>query len=172
MSTQIRLLEEQDAAALFGLRRQALLDAPFAFLASPEDDRLSSAAAAREQLKNGAPDSVVFGAFQDQQLVGMLGLYRGDHVKTAHKINLWGMFVLPGSRGLHLGEQLLHAAIDYARTLPGAAVVHLGVSESAGSARRAYEKAGFRVWGIEPDAIRFQGRSASEHHMILELRSA
>jgi RimJ/RimL family protein N-acetyltransferase len=168
VSTQIRLLGEGDAEELFRLRRQALLDSPFAFLASPEDDRASSESAVREMLKR-APESVVFGAFAER-LVGMLGLYRGDHIKTAHKAYLWGMFVQPDSRRQHLGEQLLRAAINHARTLEGVTAVYLGVADTAEAARRVYEKVGFTVWGVDPDAIRIQGRSFSEHHMVLTLR--
>lgn len=169
MSALIRMLGEGDAGELFRLRRAALVDSPFAFLASPEDDRTSSESAVREMLKRG-PHSVVFGAFDEQRLVGMLGLYRGDHIKTAHKVHLWGMFVQPESRRQHLGEQLLRAAIDYARTIEGVVAVYLGVAETAEAARRAYEKVGFKTWGVEPDAICFEGRFVSEHHMVLSLR--
>jgi len=32
-----------------------------------------------------------------------------------------------------------------------------------------YESAGFKTWGIEPDAIRVGPFSYSDHHMILTL---
>jgi ribosomal protein S18 acetylase RimI-like enzyme len=79
------------------------------------------------------------------------------------------MFVLPDGRGQGVAVQLLDAAIRYARTLDGVASVHLSVSESAVAAQRLYEKAGFRTWGVEPDAIRFEHRANSDHHMRLPL---
>jgi ribosomal protein S18 acetylase RimI-like enzyme len=167
MTPQIRILNETDADELFRLRRRALLDSPFAFISSPEDDMASSENAVREMLTR-APDSIVLGA-QAEQLVGMLGLYRSTHLKTAHKVHFWGMFVAPEWRGKKLGEQLLDAAIRHARTLEGVTCIQLGVSQSAIGARRLYEKAGFRVWGVEPEAIRFQNRSECEHHMWLAL---
>ena len=167
MTPQIRILTEDDAGELFRLRRSALLDSPLAFLASPEDDLASSESAVRELLKPRR-DSVVFGAYT-QELVGMLGLARANPRKAAHKIKLWGMYVLPTCRGQGVGMLLLDAAIRYARTLDGAASVHLSVSESAPAARRLYERAGFEMWGVEPDAIRFDGASASECHMRLSL---
>jgi ribosomal protein S18 acetylase RimI-like enzyme len=161
------MLNDADAGELFRLRQQALLDSPFAFLSSPEDDLASSEDAVRDMLRR-APGSIVLGAFAEQ-LVGMLGLYRSSHIKTAHKINLWGLFVVPEWRGKKVGESLLEAAIAHARTLEGVSAVLLGVSESAAAARRLYEKAGFEAWGVEPDAIRFQGRCECEHHMRLVL---
>jgi RimJ/RimL family protein N-acetyltransferase len=167
MEPQIRILTAEDARELFALRRDALLDSPFAFLASPSDDVAASEAAVSEMLKR-APTSVVFAA-STPQLVGMLGLNRPHHVKAAHKANLWGMYVAPAWRKHGLGEKLLEAAISYARTLPGVSTVRLSVSGSASAARRLYEKIGFKSWGEEPDAMRIDGRPTSEHHMSLSL---
>ena len=167
MTLQIRILNEDDAGELFRLRHSALLDSPLAFLASPEDDLASSEAAVRQLLKPSR-ESVVFGAYT-QGLVGMLGLSRATQRKAAHKLRLWGMFVLPTCRQQGVGMLLLDAAIRYARSLDGAASVHLSVSESAAAARHLYERAGFETWGVEPDAIRFEASSASEHHMRLSL---
>lgn len=167
MTLEIRILNQGDAGELFRLRRSALLDSPFAFLASPEDDSASSEAAVRELL-TPQRNSVVFGAYEPG-LIGMLGLYRANQRKAAHKVNLWGMFVLPTCRGRGVAAQLLDAAIRYARTLDGITSVRLSVSESAVAARRLYEKAGFETWGVEPEAIRFEGGSDSERHMRLLL---
>src|SRR5271166_6005205 len=161
MDVQIRVLTEQDAGELFRLRRLALLDAPDAFLAAPEDDLYASESATREQLRRGS-DAAVFGAYTEG-LAGMLGLYRASHVKSAHKAFLWGMFVLPASRRRGLGRALLDAAIAHARTRTGIAAVHLSVSSGATAARRLYEQAGFRVWGTERDAIRVGRRSFDEY---------
>jgi RimJ/RimL family protein N-acetyltransferase len=167
MDLQIRVLTEKDAGELFRLRCQSLLAAPEVFLASPGDDLVSSEDAARELLMRGG-DAAVFGAFADG-LQGMLGLYRATHLKSAHKIHLWGMFVLPQWRRRGVGGALLHAAIAHARTLPGVSSVHLGVSGAAPAARRLYERAGFTVWGVEREAIRLDGRSFDEHHMVMRV---
>ncbi len=164
---QIRILTAEDAAALFALRRAALLDSPSAFLASPGDDLAASEAAVSEMLRR-APTSVVFGAVTPQ-LVGLLGLHRAPQLKAAHKVNLWGMYVAPPWRRHGLGEKLLEAAISHARSLPGVSTVRLSVSGSARAARRLYEKMGFKVWGEEPDAMRIDGHAASELHMSLSL---
>lgn len=167
MNTRIRQLTPADAEQLFALRREALLDAPFSFSASPQDDRASSVVAVREQL-NRAPASVVFGA-ADEQLVGMLGIYRAGQIKAAHVAHIWGVFVQLQWRGRGIAAQLLDAAITYARTLEGVATIQLAVNETTPEAQRLYERFGFRVWGVEPDALRFDGKSTSESHMSLFL---
>ena len=167
MTAEIRILNQGDAGELFRLRRSALLDSPLAFLASPEDDLASSEAAVSELLRPQR-ESVVFGAYA-ARLIGMLGLYRANQKKAAHKANLWGMFVLTPYRQHGVAARLLDAAIRHARCLDGVTSLHLGVSESAVAARHVYEKAAFETWGVEPDAIRFEDKSNSELHMRLPL---
>jgi ribosomal protein S18 acetylase RimI-like enzyme len=164
----IRQLRADDAAVYAAFRRAALLDSPLSFMSSPEDDSACSADSVRERLQNGAPNSILVGAFAPE-LVGTLGLYRDGHIKAAHKVHLWGMHVLPTHRRQGIGARLLDAAIQHARSIPGVTTVRLSVSSTAPNAQRLYERAGFRVWGIEPDSLRHKGQSATEYHMILRL---
>lgn len=163
----IRALTAEDLDAYVALRREALLDTPLAFAASPADDFASSAEALRESMKK-APDWMLFGAFEER-LIGSVGLFRDRHLKAAHKMHVWGMYVTPAHRGRGVAAALLAAAIAHARTVPGIDWIHLGVSEAAAAARRVYERAGFTIWGTEPDALRDGDRSVVEHRMALRL---
>lgn len=167
---RIRRLVPDEADEAAALRRYALLDRPFAFLSSPEDDPVSTAGTMRTLLERGEAD-VVFGAF-DPGLCGMAGLARDRHLKSAHKAHLWGVFVHPRARRQGLARRLIAAALDHARSLEGVDLVHLGVSEATPEARALYEGMGFRVWGVEPDCVRIGSRSAREFHMLLPLRPA
>lgn len=164
----IRELAPDDAEAFFALRRRALSDVPLAFASSPEDDLIADVAAAREHLAR-APESVIFGAFDGDTLVGCVGLYRDRHLKSAHKAHLWGLYVAPGSRRQGVASRLVDAAVAHARTLPGVEAVQLGVSGAAADARRLYDRLGFGVWGTDPDALRHDGRSVAEDWMVLRL---
>ena len=164
----IRLLQADDVEAFIALRKRALIEEPLAFAASPEDDFAASADALRDSMRR-APDWVLFGAF-DPGLVGTVGLLRARHVKASHKVHIWGMYVAPPHRGRGIGAELLRAAIDHARSIEDVDALHLGVSSAADAARRLYERAGFRVWGVEEDALRAGGQSVREYHMVLALR--
>jgi RimJ/RimL family protein N-acetyltransferase len=163
----IRELRDRDVEAYVELRRQSLMDSPLAFAASPGNDFVSSPDRVRQQLQSGA-DWVIFGAFRPG-LVGAVGLFRGRHPKASHKAHLWGMYVAPGHRGQGIGAALLGAAVRHARGLPGVTWVQLGVTSAAAEAQRLYERAGFQVWGTEPDALCHDGQSVDEHHMALRL---
>lgn len=169
-ATTIRSLNESAAEALFVLRREALTQAPLAFLASPKDDLASSVEAVRAML-TAAGGPTVIGAF-DKDLVGMAGLYRERHLKATHKVNLWGFYVQPRARRQGLGARLLSATLNHARQMAGVTSVRLGVSEAAPEAKALYEGAGFRVWGREPEAICHDGRMCIEEHMNLDLQTA
>lgn len=163
----VRRLTEDDASAYVDLRARMLADAPLAFGASPGHDFMSSAETVREQIARG-DDSAIYGAFC-HGLVAAIGVYRDDRPKTRHKMHVWGAYVVPAHRGLGLGRRLLDVALAHARTVSGVAIVHISVTDAAPAARRLYEGAGFEAWGSEPDAMRHDGRSVTEHHMLLRL---
>ncbi|MDX1562331.1 MAG: GNAT family N-acetyltransferase [Gammaproteobacteria bacterium] len=154
-----------DAAELFRLRRASLIEEPFAFLSSPEDDTASSEDAVRQQLSLPAEGSVVFGALDGDRLIGLIGLSRDRPIKAAHRACIWGVFVDKAYRRLGIASRLLAAVIEHASTLPGVERVYLSVSEKTPGAKRLYEAHGFVAWGLEPDCIRYGGEAAHEYHM-------
>ena len=147
----IRRLHIDDAAAYVDLRREMLLYSPLAFASSASDDLFASLETTRERLRR-ASESVIFGAF-DPNLVGAVGLYRDRHVKSSHKVHLWGMFVAPDHRRTGIAADLLNVTLQYARDLTDVTWVQLSVSAAAPAARKLYERSGFRLWGTEPDAL-------------------
>ncbi|MDA1265330.1 MAG: GNAT family N-acetyltransferase [Planctomycetota bacterium] len=168
MTTEIRRLTPDDAAAWFALRREMLLDTPESFLASPSDDSASSVEVVRERLSQGA-DSAIVGAFEGAHLVGAIGVMREPREKTSHRIWIWGVYVQPQARGGGIAGRMLVAAIEHARSLPAALQLCLSVSADAPAALRVYERAGFRQWGREPRALLVDGRIHDELHLSLPL---
>lgn len=163
----IRRLHPEDAASLVALRREALESHPLAFGASIDDDRARSL----EFVQTSLADSkqAVFGGFEGENLIGMVGVIRAPQVKARHKAILWGMYVSPQAREKGVGRALLEAAIEQARAWPGVEQLHLGVTDAAVAAKRLYEAAGFWIWGREPRALQWEGRFVDEFHLVLDL---
>jgi GNAT superfamily N-acetyltransferase len=110
----------------------------------------------------------VFGCLEGDRLIGMVGVIRASKVKQRHTGSVWGMYVTPRARSKGAGRALLDAAIQQARNW-GLVQLQLGVTETASTAKRLYERAGFRSWGREPRALHWKGRFVDEDHLVLEL---
>lgn len=167
----IRRLEASDIEAFVALRREALADSPHAFSASPETDVGQDREFVRRMVSR--PEvQVFFGAFDDDELVGIVTVDRFEGSKETHKAVLWGMYVRPDARGRGHADGLLAAAIAHARSLEGVTHLHLSVADTAVQARRLYERAGFIRWGTEPAALMVDGARVDIDHMALELHPA
>lgn len=165
----VRLLNADDASAFRALRLQALLAAPQAFGASPEEESALPLAQLAHRLTPG-PGQAVFG--HGAPLDSCIGLLRQCSLKQAHKALIWGMYVAPALRGNGLGRALLQAAIARAETMPGLQQLHLSVTQGNTAALRLYQRLGFEAYGCEPAALRVHGRDLDEILMVRRLHGA
>ena len=162
----IRRLTPADATAFQALRLDALREAPSAFGSSYEEESEFSAAVVEGRL---APkqDRGPFGAFQNEELVGLVALGRENLKKLSHKALIWGMYVSPSARGQGVGRALLSAALSLARSVPEIQQVNLCVNANNVNAIRLYESVGFKAFGREPGAMFINGELHDEIHMYL-----
>ena len=165
----IRRLRPEHAESLVALRRQALEGDPLAFAASTHDDQGLSLEFVRTALADDQ-EQAVFGQFDGANLTGMVGVVRESKVKRRHMALIWGMYVAPPARRKGVGGALLAAAIGHAHSWPGVDQLQLSVTDTATSARRLYEAAGFRCWGREARALHWEGRFVDEFHLVLDLQ--
>jgi ribosomal protein S18 acetylase RimI-like enzyme len=161
---QIRRLAAADALLYRSLRLRALREHPDAFTSSWEEDRHQPMEASAARLAAHA----FWGAYQGAELYGFVGLERESRAKNRHKATVVGMYVAPEVAGQGVGRALLQALLAHARG-EGIASLVLTVTDGNGHAQRLYEGAGFRSFGVEPDAIRIAGRSCAKNHMQLDL---
>lgn len=169
-SFAIRRLEPADATAYRALRLRGLAEHADAFTSSFEEDSVKPVAETERRL---APDSgdTVWGALAGEALAGVVGLSREPRAKGRHKAMVFGMYVAPEFGGRGIGRALLGHLIAEARRQPGLEQLLLTVTDGNDRARRLYEHAGFRSFGIEPAAIRIGDRYHGKNHMILFLTS-
>lgn len=149
-----------------------LADSPWAFGASPEQDRGSDVAGVARSLAESA-EYAIAGALDDPapntRLLAAAGLLRDPALKRRHVATVWGVYVTPGARGRGLGRAVVQRVIAHARSWPGVERVHLSVSENSPEAHALYQSLGFAAWGIEPDCLRVGEASFAEVHMSLRL---
>ncbi|OWL95399.1 GNAT family N-acetyltransferase [Deinococcus indicus] len=164
----VRRLTPADAPAYRAARLAALHADPAAFLASAAEFTALDDAALAARLAPDAP-GVTLGAFLDTDLVGLLTLVREAAPPLAHRVNVYGVSVALTARGQGVGAALVQAGVELARSWAGVTSLHLAVMDSQAAALRLYERAGFRVWGTQPDAVRRDGRVYAEHWLSLDL---
>jgi ribosomal protein S18 acetylase RimI-like enzyme len=164
---QIRRLAPADATSFRTLRLRALREHPDAFTSSWEEDRDQPVEAAAARLAGHA----FWGAYQGAELYGFVGLERESRPKNRHKASVVGMYVAPEVAGQGVGRALMQALLEHARGA-GLASLVLTVTDGNGPAQHLYQAMGFRSFGVEPDAIRVDGRSYGKNHMHLDLDAA
>ena len=166
----VRLLNPADVEAFTRLRLRALREEPMSFSSDPEDQLSTSAEEIIRRLTPSANAFVLGAIDSNQQLVGMVGVFRETPAKHAHKAFMWGVYVAPEYRKRGLGERLVRAAIDQVpEALPGVQILGTSVFLSAPAARALYPRCGFVSWGIEARSAKVGGQYIAEEYFCIEL---
>ncbi len=184
----IRRIRPEDAEALRALRLEALRDYPLAFTADLAENEARSPASWREQAARcagRAPEvataaeaaptppaadapEVIMLADGGGRLAGMTGVSVPKSAKLGHAGTIWGVYVRPEFQGRGTARRLLEACVDWARAR-SLVTLRLSVVVGNDAAKRCYERCGFAVYGIEPLAVRWEGRLYDETLMSLRL---
>ncbi len=171
MPDRVRIvqLSPADLAAYRELMLEAYALAPDAFTSTPEERAAEPDAWWLKRVADPTGLTAAFGAFVDGLLVGTVALEFNTKAKTRHKGQLIGMYVRPAARGTGAARQLLQEAIACASRRPGLELLTLTVTQGNAAAERLYASGGFRVFGVEPMAIRGNDGFLAKLHMWLEL---
>ena len=157
----IRRLTAADALAYREIRLEALQNAPTAFGSSYAAESTTPLAGFEDTIAR----SYIAGAWLEGLLVGTAGFLRLDREKTAHRGNIWGVYIRPGARGRGIAYALMADVLAHARTR--VRQVHLCVVTDNAPACHLYERLGFIAYGTEPRALLVEGRYFDEHLMVL-----
>lgn len=160
----VRRLSKSDAEKFRSIRLEGLKRYPESFGASFSVEAAESLDFFADRLERDA----MFGAFIDRDLCGVAGFYSFQHEKAAHNGVLYGMYVRDQTQGMGLGYELVQAVLSHARN--EVERVQLSVIASNHRARRVYEKCGFEVYGIEPNALKVADKYLDEALMSISLK--
>jgi ribosomal protein S18 acetylase RimI-like enzyme len=166
MNQEIRRLTGNDAPAYRSMRLRALAEHPEAFTSSFDEEAMKGDDWYERRLQ--APAQTFWGLFQAGELRGMVGLERETKAKSRHKAKVVGMYIAQEYAGQGLGRQLVDRLIGEARA-EGLELLVLTVTHGNSQASNLYERCGFRSFGVEPRAIKVDGRDFGKNHMYLDL---
>ncbi len=162
---EIRRLGILEAKDFRAIRLAALKQDPEAFGSTYEAEVARSVADFTDRLAT----SMVFGAYAEGEIVGVVGFKREAGHKDAHKGFVWGMYVRPGLRRHGVGAALIEALLQCA----GQVVEQLTLTVVGGNdaAIAMYQKSGFEIYGVEPRALKGDTGYSDEVLMVRFLRS-
>jgi RimJ/RimL family protein N-acetyltransferase len=165
---EIRQLNPADAEEYLSIRLEALQNSPYAFASSYEEEKNQT----MEKYKNRfetPKNTFTFGAFEDSQLVGVVTLVKEQLLKLSHRANIVAMYIKPEKRGNGIGKSLISEVIEKAYNLEGIEQIYLTVVTTNVPAKKLYTSNGFKVFGKETRALKFENTYYDEEHMVLFL---
>lgn len=151
----------------FKLRLQSLQKNPSSFLSSYEEEEEAGGDFFEKILQSNNDKNVIFGAFANDNMIGMVGIYQESAIKAAHKSHLWGMYVESDYREQGVGKSLLEVAIKHAKENMKCLSVDLIVETTNIAAKNLYAACGFKIWGTETNAMRIGHKFYDKFHMSL-----
>lgn len=142
------------------LRLKGLQTDPEAFGALYEEEINQPDSFWESRLKNNN----IFGAFEKENLIGIIHFNKLSQIKTKHRGILWGMFVDLEWQNKKIGSQLLTHLLEYAKN--HAQQIHLSCVTNNDAAVGLYKKYGFIIYGTEPDSLYFKNTYYDEYLMV------
>src|SRR5438045_8565777 len=150
----IRSLTATDAARYQPLRLRALREHPEAFASTFEEVQQLSLETVAKRLQQSSAERYTLGAFEEEELRGLLHFHRWEGLKIRHRASIGGMYVPPEYRGRGIGKTLLLEALTRARTLRGLEDLILAVTVGNERARGLYLAVGLREETRAPRSVR------------------
>ena len=113
---------------------------------------------------------VVFGAFEEGRLAGIVGLAFEPREKARHKATLFGMYVSGTVRQRGLGLSIGASGVGRgAAIIRGCRLIQLTVTAGNDAAFNLYQRCGFIQFGLEPMAVRVGEDYFDKIHMWREI---
>jgi GNAT superfamily N-acetyltransferase len=144
----VRVLTVEDLRGYRELHRYGMTESPLGFVDVQETDAARPDSEVAAMLARGEG----WGVFEGERLMGKLTIDALPYPSLAHTFWVHAVYVHPDARGSGASAALMQAAVE-AATAKGALRIALWVNEENATARRFYERLGFREAGRIPGGI-------------------
>ncbi len=166
MKINVVELKSENAQEYLELRKVSEIELPQYVGPSVERELMSSnEGIAKIVASYESEGTILFGAFSEEKLVGVIAISRRLSQKFKHRAFIWGMYISNEFRQLKVGALLLAHVQSWAKNHQEVNVLWLQVTESNKPAVSFYKKHGFEIYGTEPQALFTQGEYHNVHYM-------
>ena len=167
---KIRQLLPSDAEKYWELRLEALKQNPEAFLTSYEDALKRENPISQVERNFSEEGNYTFGAFEGDELIGVVTLLQEKAEKIQHRANIFAMYVTSRKQGTGVGRALLTEAINKAKSIEIIEKINISVVATNKAAKTLYTNLGFKVFGVEEKALKVNGVYLDDEHMVMHLK--
>lgn len=170
----IRFLNNDDVMSYSVLRKYSLMESPFAFSDSCEDQENKTTLHYQSEIEKwgNPPEAFTLGTFNEaNELVGFVKFKRDQRTKARHRASLHSLYVKPAYRGQGLAKLLVNELIKNIEPIQGIEQLQLSSIVSHISLIEFYEKLGFQKSGglLEKDLI-INGKYVDAWYMVKHLK--
>jgi len=149
------------------LRLESLQKYPNSFGSNYEDQKQREKLAFENFIENADPESFIFGAFEEGNIIGICGFYRNKDENCRHRGEIIQMYVQTQCQGNQVGFNLLSETVLEAFKLKGLEQIELEVMTTVKAANKIYEKLGFQEFGVQKNLYKKEGVYFDQRFMIL-----
>ena len=122
------------------------------------------------EAKNASPTDAMLMCLVDGKVVGNCDIAALPNIKARHRAVV-AIALLKDYWNLGIGTRMFRELIAIAESMPQITQMELEFMEGNDRARRLYEKSGFRIVGVHPNAFRLRdGAFRNEYLMIREMK--
>tara|TARA_R110000850_G_scaffold218724_5_gene344231 strand:- start:751 stop:1263 length:513 start_codon:yes stop_codon:yes gene_type:complete len=166
MESRISELTSKNSLEYLALRKESEIEYPEYVGPSAERELMAGTENISSILDSYSDEgTIIFGAFHNEELVGVLALSRRLSPKFKHRAFIWGMYISKGYRKSNIGTLLINYVKGWAAVNEEVNVLWLQVTESNKPAISFYKKHGFAIYGTEPMALFTQDEYHDVHYM-------
>lgn len=146
----VRKIQPHESLHYRSIRLACLRTAPDNFGSTYEEEMSNPKLKFETYIEQEHDECFMFGAFDNGNLIGIVGFERVERQRARHRGEVVQMYVDAAYRGQNIGEQLLRGLIEQAFSVQGVEQLQLSVIARNHAAITLYEKIGFQAFGIQP----------------------
>jgi len=169
---QISRLTPKEYDQFYALRLESLETCPEEFATDAEAWKNASRETINKLLiiSDERTDAPIFGAWEGEMLVGLVGVNHDLRPSVRHKSTLWGLYVTPAHRRQGIGYGLLNEVVKVLKEEPDLRLIRAVVTITSEDALALLKKQGFKVYGQEPEAKQLNGKLYDQVYLWLPLK--